>query len=40
MDSLTSRLTTGLADLPLTLAESQIASLLDFIKLIEKWNKA
>jgi len=40
MDSLTTRLTTGLADLSLTLAEPQIASLLAFIKLIEKWNKA
>lgn len=40
MDSCLTRLTTGLADLSLTLSEPQITSLLAFIKLIEKWNKA
>ncbi|MDD2759621.1 MAG: 16S rRNA (guanine(527)-N(7))-methyltransferase RsmG [Methylomonas sp.] len=40
MDSCLTRLTTGLAELSLALSEPQIASLLAFIKLIEKWNKA
>jgi 16S rRNA (guanine527-N7)-methyltransferase len=40
MDSLITRLTTGLTNLSLILSEPQITSLLAFIKLIEKWNKA
>lgn len=40
MDSIITRLNAGLVDLSLTLAEPQIISLLAFIKLIEKWNKA
>ena len=40
MDSLTTRLTAGLANFSLTLSEPQIASLLAFIQLIQKWNKA
>ncbi len=40
MDSLITRLNVGLADFSLTLSEPQITSLLAFIKLIEKWNKA
>lgn len=40
MDILTARLKTGLTDLSLALSEPQIANLLAFIKLIQKWNKA
>jgi len=40
MDSLSTRLAAGLSDLSLTLSEPQVACLLAFIKLIQKWNKA
>jgi 16S rRNA (guanine527-N7)-methyltransferase len=40
MDSLITRLNAGLAELSLTLSEPQIASLLGYIQLIVKWNKA
>lgn len=40
MDSLITRLNTGLADLALALLEPQVTCLLTFIKLIAKWNKA
>lgn len=40
MDQCLSRLTTGLADLSITLSEPQITSLLAYIQLIGKWNKA
>ncbi|WNB76074.1 16S rRNA (guanine(527)-N(7))-methyltransferase RsmG [Methylomonas koyamae] len=40
MDSLITRLNTGLADLALALPEPQVTCLLAFIDLIEKWNKA
>ncbi len=40
MDSCLTRLTTGLTGLSLTLSELQISSLLVYIQLIAKWNKA
>ena len=40
MDACRKMLVPGLESLNLSLSDSQIEQLLDFIKLIEKWNKA
>jgi 16S rRNA (guanine527-N7)-methyltransferase len=40
MDRCREKLLSGLLDLNLVLNESQIDALLNFVKLIEKWNKA
>ena len=40
MDTCRTSLIAGLDDLGLTLDETQIQQLLDFISLLEKWNKA
>ena len=40
MDTCKKTLVAGLDELKLTLDENQIEQLLDFIKLLEKWNKA